>query len=187
MSRVLVAGLALLLAGCGEAKAPETAPPTTAAKASAEPEKYTGKTGCRYLAQRVPGLPALLQDSVPGAADQDVLCEFGDPAKGGPFVEVTFSTWKNDPADPGRGRQRARERFASTSNFADDGEADVRLGEKAKWQHRGTGCQLAVLDENAVLQIRYDVFGGAGLDPSSEQCRTPLRDLAKPIYDAVQP
>lgn len=190
MSRLLVAGLVgLALAGtaCAEPKPLPTATPTVPPTTSAEPQKYAGKTGCRHLAQRVPGLPALLQDSAPGAADQDVMCEFGEPAKGGPFVEVTFLTWKNEPADAGRGRRLAREWFATNSSFVDDGEADVRLGEKAKWQHRGTGCYLTVLDENAVLQIRYDVFGGAKLDPLSEECRKPLRDLAEPIYAAVQP
>ncbi|MCO1574585.1 hypothetical protein M8C13_02285 [Crossiella sp. SN42] len=190
--------LCLGAAACGGRPMPElTWTASTTPSAAAAQDKYVEVfPGCQEIAGKVPGLPPLLKGSdVPAGADRDVRCEFAPPPTG-PFVTVQLFSWHSDPNDPryradvGRGRHLARERFATNTDPADDGVIpDLGFGEQAKWQRpgNGDGCYLTVLDANAVFLLQYSILGGTRLDPKSEQCRGPLRALAKPVYDAVQP
>jgi hypothetical protein len=199
-----VAVLALSAAACtggdavsGRPQGISITPPTSATSPAPARAKYTALPTCRQVTQRVPGLPPFRSgNETPSASDMLTGCEF-QRIPDWPRVNLKVSAWRDEksdvsgPAGPGRGAIKAREAYDVTAkpgaDPADDGEADeVTVGEKAKWltPKDRDSCMLIILDVNAVLIL--DNKPADKPAPRSEECRGPLRELAKSFYDAVQ-
>lgn len=178
-------------------------PPTFTTPPAPPKEKYVGDVpDCEQLRRQIPGLPPLRSgnNKPDRSTDLSLYCDFRELGVR-PYVSLEMTAWRNDlaksqydsggsriPPEVGRGRGLARDRFANFSNLADDGPVDdLGVGEKAKWQRPSNdeSCYLIILDENAVFLLRYE---GVGKPSSrSDECRGPLRALAKPFYEALQP
>ncbi|GAA2843183.1 hypothetical protein [Crossiella cryophila] len=171
--------------------------PSVSPSATVAQDKYVAMfPNCQELARKVPNLPPLRYNKdVSAGGYRGVSCEFATPPTGS-SVSVELTSWQSVPNDPRlppeviSGQRAARDRFTNDTDLVNDGAAqDLRLGEQVKWQRpsNNDSCYLTILDGNAVLRFRYSILGGTRLDPKSEQCRGPLRELAKSLYDAVQP
>ena len=199
-----VAVLALSAAACtggdavrGKPQGMSSTSPTSATSPAPVRAKYTALPTCRQVTQRVTGLPPFRSGNEdPSVSDMLTGCEF-QRIPDWPRVNLQVSAWqdgKSDisgPAGPGRGALKAREVYDVTSkpgaDPADDGAAgDVEVGEKAKWltPKDKDSCMLIILDVNAVLILENKPADKPA--PRSQECRGPLRELAKSFYDAVQ-
>ncbi|WP_189155661.1 hypothetical protein [Lentzea pudingi] len=173
------------------------APPTSTTPSTLVQAKYTALPTCRQVTDKVTGLPPLRSgNEKPSASDMLTGREF-QRIPDWPRVNLQVSAWRDDvgdisyPASAGRGALKAREAYDAPSkpgsDPADDGTAeDVQVGEKAKWltpKDNGS-CTLMILDQNAVLHLEYKPADKPA--PRSQECRGPLRELAKSFYNAVQ-
>jgi hypothetical protein len=192
--------LALSVAACtgggtviGRPESMPIAPPTSTPVQA----KYKALPTCRQVTDKVTGLPPFRSgNEKPSASDMLTGCEF-QRIPDWPRVNLQVSAWRDDvgdisyPAGAGRGGLKAREAYGASSkpgsDPADDGTAeDVQVGEKAKWltpKDNGS-CTLMILDENAVPSLEYKPADKPA--PRSQECRGPLRELAKSFYEAVQ-
>ncbi|WP_157529564.1 hypothetical protein [Nocardia sp. NRRL S-836] len=184
-------------AGSGSSKSTSIVPPPSTTSSASAHAKYTALPTCREVTQRMPGLPPFRSgNEKPLVSDLLAACEF-QRIPDWPRVNLKVSAWRDEngdisfPAGPGRGALKAREAYDVTSkpgaDPADDGAAeDVEVGEKAKWltpKDKGS-CTLVILDANAVLVIENKPADKP--EPRSQECRGPLRELAKSFYDAVR-
>ncbi|MGO1053031.1 hypothetical protein [Crossiella sp. CA198] len=170
--------------------------PSVSPSATVAQDKYVAMfPNCQELARKVPNLPPVRYNKdVSAGGYRGVSCEFATPPTGS-SVSVELTSWQSVPNDPRlppdviSGQRAAQDRFTKDTDLVTDGAVrDLGFGEQAKWQRPSNddGCYLTILDGNAVLRFRYRA-GETPLDPKSEQCRGPLRKLAKSLYDAVQP
>lgn len=183
---VKIAGVLLLALGAGACGGTDVRPieqPTFTTPTIPAGAKYQAVPTCKQIEQKVQGLPKFRfgNENPSPFVDMFTGCEF-QKIPDFPLVGLDISVWRDEP-----GRTKARERFAESSDPADDGPADVGVGEQAKWQNAkdGDSCYLIILDANAVLLLQHKPSDKP--IPKSDECRGRLKELAGTFYAAVQP
>ncbi|MFD4669556.1 hypothetical protein ACFWNN_07460 [Lentzea sp. NPDC058450] len=175
---------------------PSVKPPPATTPAAPAKVKYEALLTCAQVTQQVAGLPPFRTgNEKPSLSDLLTGCEF-QRIPDWPRINLQASAWRNDPDSTyppatGRGRGKARDAFDAParpgSDPADDGAADVGVGEQAKWltPKDTDSCTLMILDDNAVLTLQNKPADKP--QPRSDECRGPLREFAKSFYASLQP
>lgn len=175
--------LALSAGACGRTDVRPIEQPTFTTPTTPAPAKYVAVPTCKQIEQEVRGLPKLRSGNENPSPFVDMYtgCEF-QKIPDYPRIGLAISVWRDEP-----GKDKARERFDDSTDPADDGPADVGVGERAKWQNAkdNDSCSLIILDANAVLML--DHKPSDKLNPKSEECRGRLQELARTFYAVVQP
>lgn len=175
--------LALSAGACGRTDVRPIEQPTFTTPTTPAPAKYVAVPTCKQIEQKVQGLPKLRSGNENPSPFVDMYtgCEF-QKIPDYPRIGLAISVWRDEP-----GKDKARERFDDSTDPADDGPADVGVGEQAKWQNAkdNDSCSLVILDANAVLML--DHKPSDKLNPKSEECRGRLKELARTFYAVVQP
>lgn len=198
----VLAGSLLLISGCQPDSAgqhpipvPGATPsssttPTTSSAVAAAPLKYSlAVKSCQEIQAEVPvQLTARNSDQFNQPTDSWRHCPFTESRDNDPLVVFQIRVWADfeDSIRVHSGAQRARENFDQDPRPSDGEDSAVDIGEVARWKKSSVaGCELEVLDENAILVTYYNPHTDG--DPRDEKCRDRARDLARKFYSAVQP
>ncbi|MFI9816846.1 hypothetical protein [Saccharothrix variisporea] len=194
-SAIGVTAAAVVLAGCGGGVEPVPVPVSTSRSSTTSttpppaPVKYAaaGLKSCPEIQQRLQvALPPLLPDTdQQGFGSASKVCTFRSDES---VVVLSIQYWETTKDITGvhPGAQRAEQDFVGRGS-ARDKDSSVDLGSDARWRDNDTtGCTLEILDDNAVL-IAHSGSRTSLADGRNEQCRGPVRELARQFYAAVQP
>ncbi|MER6989520.1 hypothetical protein ABT337_13800 [Saccharopolyspora hirsuta] len=175
---------------------PPSDPPTGTFSVDPPPEKYTiaALKACQEIQREVPELPTFLGAQDIGGSDRYWFlrsCAFSNDGDSDPFIGLKFELWENNlyPVGYLGGTDRAKEKYDAIVASGEEDGAEPAAGLNAAWVNPEDvvdGCELSILDGNAVLTVNYDPSDG-GVDPRSEGCREGAREFARKFYSAVQP
>ncbi|MDX8032427.1 hypothetical protein SK803_19605 [Lentzea sp. BCCO 10_0856] len=181
-----------LAGGCTATPVPtvtfSTAPVSTTTPAPG-PVKYASASfrSCPEIQQKVPGLPpALKAEPTLGSGEFGLTCTFtASKNDGTPMITLDVILYENQQNSSGA--ERAKLAFTNGAQAGGVKDTGVHPGSEARWPDAGVAasCRLEFLDENAVMVTWYN--SGKKQDPRSEECRRGARDVAKQLFDAVQP
>jgi hypothetical protein len=162
--------------------------PSTTSTTPPPPVKYsaTGWKGCSDIQEKLSDLPPLRREDKPeGFKWSGRSCNF---KSGDSSIVLYIQYWETTEDINGvhPGAERAKKDFREPEN-AGEKDSSVHLGSDVRWKPDDTtGCTLEILDENAVVSA--DSGNGKFVtDGNIEQCRGPVRELARQFYAAVQP
>jgi hypothetical protein len=184
---------AVVLAGCGVetvgTPAPASGSSTTSTPPPAPAVKYvtSGLKSCPEIRQKLDVAlpPALPEDNQRGPGSAERICAFRSDES---VVVLSIRYWETTEDITGvhPGVERAEKDFLERGRTRDQ-DSGVGLGSDARWRDNDTtGCTLEILDDNAVLTA-HSGSRTSTTDGRNEQCRGPVRELARQFYAAVQP
>lgn len=188
---VVLAAATLAPAGCSvePVQIPTSGSSTTTTTPPPKPVKYSvgDRTGCQDVRQQLSAdlPPALPDDKQDGPKWSTRICPFRNDDS---LVVLKIQYWETteDVTGVQPGAKRAEEDFLRRG-AAREKDTSLTVGSDARWKREdANGCTIEILDENAVLTAGHS--NNKTLTPgNTEECRTPMRTLAKQFFTAVQP
>jgi hypothetical protein len=180
----------VLAGGCSvePIQTPTFSSSTTSTTPPPAPVKYSaaGLKSCPEIQQKLSGTlpPPMPEDNQQGPKWSERICAFRDDDS---LVVLSIQYWETTEDITGAhpGAERAKKDFAERGQSREK-DSSVNLGSDARWRDNDTaGCTLEILDENAVV-VAHNGNRKTLVDGKNEQCRGPVRELAKQFYAAVQ-
>jgi hypothetical protein len=189
----MASAVVTLVGGCSvePIQTPTFSSSTTSTTPPPPPVKYSTADwkGCSEVRQKLIGdlPPPLPEDKQEGPKWSTRKCPFRDDDS---LVVLSIQYWETTEDITGvhPAAERARKHFLE-SNRGRERDRRIELGSDVRWRSSDkadTGCTLEILDENAIMTA-HSGSRNSLTDASSEQCREPVRELAKQFYAAAQP
>lgn len=188
---VLVAATLVLAGGCSvkPVQTPTFSSSTTTTTPPPEPVKYSvgNWKGCQEARQQLSDNlpPALPDDKQDGPKWSTRVCPFRNDDS---VVVLSIQYWETTEDITGiqPGAERAKKDFLDRG-AAREKDTGVTVGSDARWKREDSnGCTIEILDENAIVSAGSS-NNKVPTPGNNEQCRGPVRELAKQFFAAVQP